>query len=163
MHDDRFPFMVPLDGRNVPGLSASEFAEVLAYAKALESRHNVRAWFNSNNGHIMLTWRDLTITDVIRQIPYKPPGQPRLRLRGRTLRDTHEWLHLAQRPRWVKDHIDAKNKRERESEDARIRAAAVLEAYERTRDFRLRRARGRGMGQHYRPFVVHPGIGVPRP
>lgn len=157
MNEARPDYLIPVDGRRIPGLTPLDHVELAAFEAAVCKRTGTRMFYNRESGWIVLSWRDLNAEDVARQIPYRVWGQPPMRLTRQAVVDTIDLLHLAQRPKHHKAFLRAQNLKRIEDEKREARERALIEAMERNADLHRWQDNRRNMHRGFRGSIIVPG------
>lgn len=108
MYDNRFPFMIPVDGRPIPGCSELERVALVRLCDILRRRTGLHPFLNTRTGRVLLSVTTCPEGGPV-AIPWKN-GTTVKKYENHDIDDVVSYVNMGKMSRRDKDAISAKNK-----------------------------------------------------
>lgn len=106
-YDNRYPWMTPVDGRPLPGMSSTDAARVRRWAGQIQSRTGLKPFYNSNFKNVLFALGDEPFGGPITVPVYQ--GNAVREVQPQEIDDACSAIGLARLSRAEKDRIAARN------------------------------------------------------
>lgn len=122
--DRRYPHMIPIDGRHIPGLDDSDRRSAERVGKLIASRTQTHPFWNLYTGGIFFS-RYAQPTMAPYELPFKPNGGPARRMEPHQIDEVVSYINLSLIPDETKEKWRAQKESAAERELADSRRAKV--------------------------------------